>query len=40
MESVLRCTGHNVTEAARLLGVSRVTLYRLINKFDINAKPL
>ncbi|MFT6914254.1 MAG: DNA-binding NtrC family response regulator [Motiliproteus sp.] len=40
IESALRCSGHNVTEAARLLGVSRVTLYRLMNKFEINAKQL
>jgi DNA-binding NtrC family response regulator len=35
IESVLRSTDHNVTRAARELGVSRVTLYRLMEKLDI-----
>lgn len=38
IRSALRSSGHNVTQAARLLGVSRVTLYRLIDKFGIDAK--
>ena len=29
-------TANNVSAAARNLGVSRVTLYRLMDKFDIN----
>jgi len=28
-------TGHNVTEAAHMLGVSRVTLHRLIKKHSL-----
>jgi DNA-binding NtrC family response regulator len=32
----LRCTGQNIPEAARLLDVTRATLYRLIDKHDID----
>jgi DNA-binding NtrC family response regulator len=38
LEAIQRClhlNGNNVSKAARDLGVSRVTLYRLINKFNI-----
>ena len=35
IRAALRNSGHNVTEAARQLGVSRVTLYRLMDKFGI-----
>lgn len=33
-------TGHNVTQAAAELEISRMTLYRLIEKYAINAYPL
>lgn len=35
IESSLRANGNNVSKAAQQLGVSRVTLYRVINKFNI-----
>ncbi|HSG22220.1 MAG TPA: sigma-54 dependent transcriptional regulator, partial [Azonexus sp.] len=35
IESSLRANGNNVTRAAQQLGVSRVTLYRVINKLNI-----
>lgn len=35
IESSLRANGNNVAKAAQQLGVSRVTLYRVINKFNI-----
>jgi transcriptional regulator with PAS, ATPase and Fis domain len=35
IESSLRANGNNVSKAAQQLGVSRVTLYRGINKFNI-----
>jgi DNA-binding NtrC family response regulator len=38
METIQRClkmNDHNVSKTARHLGVSRVTLYRLMNKFNI-----
>lgn len=35
IESSLRANGNNVTKAAQQLGISRVTLYRVINKFNI-----
>ncbi|MEZ4599767.1 MAG: sigma-54 dependent transcriptional regulator [Syntrophotaleaceae bacterium] len=38
METIQRClkmNGNNVSQTARHLGVSRVTLYRLMNKFNI-----
>ncbi len=33
----LQDTGHNITRAARDLGVSRMTLYRLMEKHGVNA---
>ncbi|KAF0219267.1 MAG: sigma-54 dependent transcription [Geobacteraceae bacterium] len=36
IQNSLQLNMNNVSEAARQLGVSRVTLYRLINKFQIN----
>ena len=35
VESSLRANGNNVTKAAHQLGISRVTLYRVINKLNI-----
>ena len=35
VEACLRTNGNNVSRAARQLGVSRMTMYRLINKFNI-----
>ncbi len=35
VEQALRESGHNVSQAARRLGIGRVTLYRLINKYGI-----
>lgn len=35
IESSLRANGNNVSKAAQQLGVSRVTLYRVINKLNI-----
>lgn len=35
IESSLRANGNNVTKAAQQLGISRVTFYRVINKFNI-----
>lgn len=35
IQQCLQLNGNNVSKAARDLGVSRVTLYRLINKFNI-----
>jgi transcriptional regulator of acetoin/glycerol metabolism len=32
----LRNNSNNISRAARELGVSRVTLYRLMDKFDID----
>ncbi len=37
IQEALKQTRHNVSRAARLLGVSRVTLYRLMDKYSINA---
>jgi DNA-binding NtrC family response regulator len=36
IQAVLRKTENNVSEAARKLGISRITLYRLMEKLDIN----
>jgi DNA-binding NtrC family response regulator len=36
IQAVLRRTENNVSEAARKLGISRITLYRLMEKLDIN----
>ncbi len=36
--SALYRTGHNITQAAQELGVSRVTIYRLIEKHEIDPK--
>ena len=38
VESSLRINGNKVSDAARQLGVSRVTFYRMMNKFNILAK--
>jgi DNA-binding NtrC family response regulator len=38
IESSLRTNGNKVSDAARQLGVSRVTFYRMMNKFNILAK--
>jgi DNA-binding NtrC family response regulator len=35
VETSLRANGNNVSQAARQLGVSRVTLYRMMNKLNI-----
>jgi len=35
IESSLRANGNNVSKAAQQLGISRVTLYRVINKLNI-----
>ena len=35
VEASLRANGNNVSRTARQLGVSRVTLYRVINKLGI-----
>jgi DNA-binding NtrC family response regulator len=34
VEAALGITGHNLTQAARLLGVRRTTLYSRIQQFD------
>lgn len=38
IRSSLQSSGHNISQAARSLGVSRVTLYRLMEKHDLNEK--
>jgi len=35
IESSLRCCGNNISEAARQLGVARITLYRLLRKYGV-----
>lgn len=35
IESSLRCCGNNISEAARQLGVARITLYRLLRKYGL-----
>jgi DNA-binding NtrC family response regulator len=39
IESALLHTHDNMSQAARELGISRTTLYRMINKFDIHSIP-
>ncbi|NIQ10100.1 MAG: sigma-54-dependent Fis family transcriptional regulator, partial [Gammaproteobacteria bacterium] len=34
--AALRAEGHNISQAAKLLGTSRVTLHRLITKYELN----
>lgn len=36
VQQSLRMNGNNVSQAARQLGVSRVTLYRLLTQYDLN----
>lgn len=36
VQQSLRMNGNNVSQAARQLGVSRVTLYRLLSQYDLN----
>lgn len=40
LEKTLRQTGCNISEAAKILSVSRMTIYRYIDKFDINLEEL
>lgn len=35
IETTLHCCGNNVSEAARRLGVARITLYRLLRKYGL-----
>ncbi|MBI5040609.1 MAG: helix-turn-helix domain-containing protein [Gammaproteobacteria bacterium] len=35
IEASLHCCGNNISEAARQLGVSRITLYRLLRKYRL-----
>jgi len=39
LEQALAVTGRNISHAAGLLGVSRVTLYRLLEKYQLSAAP-
>ena len=34
----LDATGNNITQAARVLGINRVTLHRKLKKYDVLAK--
>jgi two-component system NtrC family response regulator len=38
IREALARTGHNVQEAARQLGVSRMTLYRLLERYHVSAQ--
>jgi DNA-binding NtrC family response regulator len=38
IRETLKAKGYNVTRAAAALGISRVTLYRLLEKYDIETK--
>jgi len=38
VEATLKQTGYNITAAARTLGISRVTLYRLMHRLDLASR--